>query len=86
MSKNRCPLCGGQIYLDSSCPSYGNPAMSCFPPSSCGNALEFTCEACDFYFITPRNEFASNYQKCVENQRLWEQANGAVDRILEKYL
>ena len=60
--------------------------MSCFPTSSCGNALDFACSKCEFYFTWPRNEHASNYALCVENKGLWDSVNRPSDDILAEYL
>lgn len=45
-----CPVCGGHITSEPSCPGYGRPkdqggtgVMVCYPPHWCGNATEFTC-------------------------------------------
>jgi len=86
MADNRCPLCQAETTLTYSCPSYGNPAMSCFPTSSCGNALDFDCTECDFYFTYPRNEFASNYAKCMENKALWNEVNESAEDIVARCL
>jgi hypothetical protein len=40
-----CPVCGGQVRWEASCPGYETKkgVMVCYPPSSCGNAFEYHC-------------------------------------------
>lgn len=55
-----CPVCGSLTVTVMSCPGYGKSGkvMVCYPPESCGNAVEFHCTDadCPWWVREPRGE------------------------------